>query len=122
MPVTEWHYSMDSIEAANKIPTGVISEQSHALGMKHGEPLIVAMDAAIQFASVYRCRYGCGISNDGVLGEHWLSWVKGIRGLLNGDGAVAMNLNRTTDSKDNGAVEEMFWKALSCAGYTEKDL
>lgn len=27
-----------------------------------------------------------------------------------------------TDSKDNGAVEGMFWDALAIAGFTEADL
>ncbi len=50
------------------------------------------------------------------------STAKGIRALLNGDGAIAMKKGITTDSKDNGAVEEMFWQAMNTAGFTEADL
>ena len=121
-PVCEWQYSMDAIGAANKIGAGTVSEQSHALGMRHGEPLIVAMDAALQYAASYSARFERRLVDDYVLGPAWLEWAKGVRALLNGDGAVAMNLGRSTDSKDNGAVEEMFWAAMALAGYTEKDL
>jgi len=61
------------------------------------------------------------INEDGFLGRPWLEAVKGVRALLNGDGAIAMKQGITTDSKDNGAVEAMFWNALSVAGFTEGD-
>lgn len=122
VPVCEWQYSADAIEAANEIPRGVVSEQSHALGMRNGEPLIVAMDALLQYAYTYKSRFGGPLASDYVLGPEWLAALRGVKGLLDGDGAEAMRLGRTTDSKDNGALEKMFWCALEAAGFTEKDL
>lgn len=119
---TEWTYSWEAIKAARNIPQGTVSEQSHAIGMRDGEPLLIALDAAHQYASTYAARFGSKLASDYVLGDHWLEWVKAIRGLLNGDGAIAMQLDRSTDSKDNSAMEELFWSAMDLAGFTEKDL
>lgn len=118
----EWAFTLDTVLAAEKIPADTVSEQSHKLGMMHGEPLIMAMDCAMQYANSYHSAYGGRLKDDGVLGEHWLDWVKGLHGLLNGDGAVAMQRGITTDSKCNGAMEEMYWKALAAAGFKEEDL
>lgn len=121
-PTVEWQYAFDTLKAAEKIPAGTVSEQSHQIGMRQGEPLIVMMDALFQYAAVYAARYDGKLAEDNVLGEYWLDAAKGIRGLLNGDGSVAMQLDRTTDSKDNGAIETMFWNALEMAGFKESDL
>lgn len=96
--------------------------QSHQRGVDGMEPLLLAMDGALRYAKAYRKRWGRPLREDGVLGEYWLDWVKGIRGLLNGDGAVAWENGWTTDSKDNGVVEGIFWDALNAAGFEEKDL
>ena len=37
-------------------------------------------------------------------------------------GAVAHERGITTDTKDNGCVESMFWAAMDIAGFTEEDL
>jgi len=121
-PVTEWQYSYPAIQAANKIPVGCVNEQSHALGMKLGEPLLVAMDALYQYASCYKSRYGGKLASDMVLGEYWLESLQGLRRLLNGDGAIAMQRGITTDSKDNSAMETLFWECMDVAGFTEADL
>ena len=122
VPVVEWHYSMATISAANKIGAGTVAERSHRIGMRQGEPLVLAMDAALQYASSYTAHFERRLADDYVLGPNWLEWVRGLRGLLNGDGAIAMVMDRRTDSKDNGAVEQVFWAAMELAGYTEKDL
>jgi hypothetical protein len=90
--------------------------------MSQGEPLIVMMDALIEYATAYRVRFDGPLADDGFLGEPWLAAAKGVRALLNGDGAIAMKQGITTDSKDNGTVEAMFWNAMSVAGFTEADL
>jgi len=97
-----------------------ISEQSHQIGMTNFEPLIVAMDVLIKYAKAHKAAYFSPLSEDYVLGDPWLEAVKGIRELLNGNGAVAMHMNRSQDSKDNGTIESMFWSALEIAGYTEE--
>lgn len=117
---TLYRFTAETIAHANRLPVKTISEHAHKWGMTEGEPLIVAMDAMIKYAEAYRIRYESSLSEDSALGDPWLESVKGIRALLNGDGAMALKQGVTTDSKDNGAVEGMFWDALRIAGYTEE--
>ncbi len=118
---TLYRYSAEAVVQANKIPSGTVAEKGHKDGMTEGEPLIIAMDCMIKYAEAYKVRFsGCQtLAEDYVLGDEWLSVVKGIRGLLNSDGANAL-FKGTLDTKDNGAVEGMFWDALAMAGYTEE--
>lgn len=91
-------------------------------GVNCGEPLLIAMDGLLRYAKAYEKRFERKLAEDYVLGPEWLASAKGIRGLLNGDGAVAMERGITTDSKSNGVIEETFWAALAVAGFEEKDL
>lgn len=116
---TLFRYSAETIAHANRIPVGVVNEHSHKMGMTEGEPLIVAMDCLLKYAEAYRLRFEAPLAEDQVLGEWWMDSIKSLRKLLNGDGAIAMRLNITIDSKDNSAVEGMFWDALNHAGFTE---
>ena len=119
---TQYRYAPETVAEANKLPVGTISEHAHKLGMEWGEPLIVSMDALLKYAQTYRRRFEGPLANDYVLGPLWLDAVKGLRGLLDGDGQAAMARDISTDSKDNGAVESMFWAAMQAAGFEEKDL
>lgn len=109
-------------QALGKIPHGTVAQASAFLGMRNGEPLIFAMDALLRYAKAYERRNEGKLSNDGVLGPCWLAAATGLRGLLNGDGAVAMEMGVSTDSKDNGVIEEIFWEAMAAAGFEEGDL
>ncbi len=116
-------YHAKTMDAANRLNTMApksISNYSHVEGLLLAEPLIVAMDALIKYADAYRKRFDSPLCEDSFLADPWLESAKGIRSLLNGDGANAMANDITTDSKDNGAVESMFWSALEIAGYTEE--
>lgn len=119
---TLYRYSAETIAQANKVPVGTISEQSHKLGMEHGEPLLVMMDSLIKYAEAYRERFETPLADDYVLGNDWLRAAAAVRGLLNGDGVVAWKRDRSTDSKDNGAIEGMFWDGLALAGFKEEDI
>ena len=112
----------ETIAEYDKLPIGTVSQQAHRLGINSNEPLIAAMDALLHYAKAYRKAFGGDLADDGVLGDFWLDAAKGVRGLLNGNGAVAMERNISTDSKDNGAVESMFWQAMAIAGFKEQDL
>lgn len=105
-----------------RIPRGTVAEQSMRLGRLNDEPLLLALDGLLRYAKAYRQRFESPLAEDGVLGPCWLDAAKGLRGLLNGDGAVAMERGVTTDSKDNGALEGIFWHALRAAGFGEADL
>jgi hypothetical protein len=113
---------IETVVALGQIPVGSQNYHAAQLGKEQGEPLLWAMDGLLRYAKAYRQRMGQPLAEDWVLGDHWLATVRGLRALLNGDGAVAMERDISTDSKDNGAIESMFWVALGIAGYSEKDL
>lgn len=117
-----YRYTAETVAHANKLKVGTINEQSHKLGMEQGEPLLVALDCMFKYAEAYKVRYERPLSEDGFLGDYWLESVKGLRKLLNGDGAIAWMKGRTTDSKDNGCLEGLFWDCLNMAGFKEEDL
>lgn len=114
--------SPELLHFAEQLEPGTIADQSHRLGIRHGEPLMVAMECLLRYAKAYREHQEQPLTDDGVLGPCWLNAVSGLRGLLNGDGAVAMERNITTDSKDNGVIESLFWAAMEEAGFEESDL
>ena len=123
--VVRYEYQPATLAAARHlrdIAPGTIAEQSHMLGMSHAEPLIIAMDALIRYATAAAARYGDKLATDYVLGPPWLSAARSIRALCDGDGGAALEQDITTDSKDNGTVEAMFWQAMEIAGFTEADL
>lgn len=109
-------------EAMAIIKPGTVADASNRLGIVEREPLLYCMDGLLRYAKAHANRYGSQLAQDYVLGDHWIAAAKGIRGLLNGDGAVALERNISTDSKDNRVIETVFWKALDIAGYTEADL
>lgn len=117
---TVYRYTSETVAHANKLTFNTVSEKAHKQGMLEGEPLLIAMDALHKYAEAYQLRFEQPLAEDGVLGDQWLESVKGIRALLNGDGALAMRRGITTDSKDNGCIESLFWDALRMAGYTEE--
>jgi len=109
-------------QAVKKLTPRTVSAESMAIGRINGEPLFYALDGMLRYAKAHAKRYESPLSEDYFLGPHWLQTVKGLRGLLNGDGAVAMEIGRSRDSKDNGVCEEIFWAAMAAAGFKEEDL
>lgn len=119
---TFYRFTPETIAHANKLPNGTVSEHAHKYGMENGEPLLVAMDGMLKYAQTYRRRFDQQLENDQVLGDAWLKVVTGLRELLNGDGQVAMEKDITTDTKDNGAIESLFWDAMNAAGFKEEHI
>lgn len=76
----EWRWTFTALEAAHKLTPGTIAEQSQMIAMRHGEPLMIAMDAMLQYANSYRTRFEAYLSEDQVLGPHWLEAIKGVAG------------------------------------------
>lgn len=99
-----------------KLTPGTVAEASMTLGVREHEPLLIAMDAMLRYAVAYEKAYESKLGTDGVLGDEWFSAVAGIRGLLNGQGAVAMERDISTDSKDNGVIESIYWLACAATG------
>lgn len=114
-----YRYTMETLEAASKLNEGTVDQHAHFMGMRQGEPLIVLLDCLLQYALVYKVRFEGNLADDGVLGEYWFDAIQGIHGLLNGDGVVAMQRNITTDSKSNGALEQVYWAAREAAGFKD---
>ena len=112
----------ETMAELGKVPRGTVSEQSMQRGEMLMEPLLIGMDGLLRYAKAYKARFESPLCDDGVLGPAWLKAAKGLRYLLNGDGAVAMERGYSTDSKDNGVIEAIFWHALAAAGYQESDL
>jgi len=117
-----YKYTAESVNHANKLPAGTVSHRAHKMGMEQCEPLIVMLDSLLKYAHSYQTRFDSKLSEDYVLGPLWLQSAVGVRGLLNGDGQIAMEKGITTDSKDNGALEALFWDCMNAAGFTEADL
>lgn len=120
--ISRYRYRNQTEIILTEVPAGTVSRQSHLIGISECEPLIITMDSMIRYAEAYEKRFEQSLVDEPVLCEAFIEVIKGIRGLLNGDGAVAMERNITTDSKDNGAVEAMFWEAVHAAGLKESDL
>lgn len=106
----------ETLAAIAKVPAGTIAAVSMNLGVHESEPLLTAMDAMIRYAKAYRKAYETPVGEDGVLGDYFAHAISGLRKLLNGNGAVAMERGYSTDSKDNGVIESMFWTACDIAG------
>lgn len=116
-------YQTETLNQYHKLTKGTVSQIAHKQGLNNHEPLIIAMDAMLRYAKAHTKAYPDGkLADDGALGECWLDAVSGIRGLLDGNGAVAMIHHIDTDTKDNGCVESMFWAAMDIAGFKEEDL
>lgn len=119
---TVWNYTPETVAATNKINPDVIEGASQRMGVNEGEPIIIMLDALLKYAKAYKALFEADLADDRALWDHWFDAIKGVRRLLNGDGAIAMQKGITTDSKSNGACEDVFWKALEAAGYKGKDL
>jgi hypothetical protein len=105
-----------------RVTPGTVAWQSQNVGIAGGEPLLVILDGLLRYAKAHRSRFDSPLAQDYVLGPLFLQSLTGIRGLLNGDGAVAHERGLSGDSKDNGVCEAIFWDAMDAAGYTEEDL
>lgn len=122
---TDYWYQDETSDQKTKldrVAPGTISQHEHRLGLRNNEPLIITMDAMIRYAKAHKKRFDQNLADDYVLGPYFLEAITGIRNLLCGGGAVANELELSSDSKDNGAVEAMFWTAMDIAGYTEEDI
>lgn len=78
----------------------------------YGHPLLVTLDGLLLAARQYRTKWERPIAEEPFAGQSWLDAAKGVRGLFDWDfGPV-----------DGGTLEEIFWRALEVAGFTEADL
>ena len=107
---------LETKQEIDKLTPGTIAVESMRVGRIYDEPLLICMDGLLRYAKAYRKAYGAGVGEDGFLGPCFINAIKGIRGLLDGQGAVAMEYDLSTDSKDNGVIESLFWLCCKEAG------
>lgn len=106
--------------ALTKLPSNSVSQAGAQLGVQHGEPVLVIADALLRYANAYAGHWGEPAANDANLRRHLLAMLKATKALLDYEGAVALELNVTTDSKDNGALWDILETAKTAAGITEE--
>jgi len=119
---TQYTFAIETRAELEKVPANTVNRAAQDIGLTYAEPLIVGLDCLLRYALCYEIRFEAKLAADYVLGPEFLVALKGFRGLLNGDGAVAMLMSTLRDSKDNGACEGIFWAAMNAAGFTEADL
>lgn len=119
---TRYLFTLETQAELEKVPANTVSRAAQDAGVTYAEPLIVGLDCLLRYAQCYQKRFEAKLATDYVLGPEFLAALKGFRGLLNGDGAVAMLMGLSRDSKDNGACEAIFWRAMEASGFTEKDI
>lgn len=117
-----YKYQHETTLIHNSIPENSVARQSNHLGMMQCEPIIVILDGLLRYARAYEKRYEAPISNELPLCENFIDALKGVRAMLSWYGAIALERNINTDSKDNGACEQLFWYAVKAAGLKESDL
>jgi len=117
-------YQEETIQAYRKLTEGTQAWHDHQQGLMWEEPCIVLIDSLLKYARAYRKRYGRALRDEAKLKEIWLKAAVNVRRLFEHRGAVATEWDITTrgDSKDNGCLEEVFWKAMEVAGLTEDDI
>lgn len=120
--ILSYRASPELQQESEKLPSNCVEGAEHRGGLNGGEPLTVIFDALLKYAQGYEIAHGGKLKDDYVLGPPWLDALKGARGLLDGNGALAMFANSSGDSKSNSVLEAMFWHALKAAGYEEGDL
>jgi hypothetical protein len=101
---------------------GTVAHQSLRLGLDHNEPVICSLFDAYRYAVSYDKRWGKKINEDYVASPPYLKWITGIRDLLCMPGAVANERDISTDSKDDGYCESLFWACMKAGGYSEEDI
>jgi hypothetical protein len=107
---------------------GSVAARDARVGWEAAEPLLVMMDSAIRLAKAYRARFDAPVGDDYMARPEISGILSGIRGMLNFDGGHKMELDardldaRLTDSKDNGTIEALFWKACEIAGIDGNDV
>lgn len=99
-----------------------VNLESHELGFKYAEPIIVIADALIRYAKAHNKKYEAKLADDYILGPGWLGCLRCVKTLLDGDGAVAMETGRSADTKDKGIVFQMLEEAVKISGFNWSDV
>lgn len=110
----------ETLAALAKLPENVVDAASMRLGIAGGEPILLALDGLLRYAKAYEKQFESKLAEDKILGAYWLDAIESIHGLLNGDGAVALEKGVTTDSKCNGVMEDIYWAAKCAAGFADE--
>jgi hypothetical protein len=114
--------TLAALEKLRATCPGTVALRDMERGFSMAEPLLVIADQCIRYAKAYRNEFDQTIGEDYICRPEFSSLLSGFRGLLNFDGAAKWEAchNATVrigaDTKDNGLIESLFWKACELAG------
>lgn len=95
---------------------GTVAADDMYHGVLHNEPLLVMADCLLRYAKAYAQRWEQPVSADGFLGEPFKEALFGVRALLNGNGAYAMESGRR-ESFDGGTLDHILCQAAEIGGF-----
>lgn len=123
LPRIHWQpETLAALEHLRAVAPKTLALQAAESGLTLGEPVLVMIDQAIRYAKAYRAEFDRPLGEDYMAAPELGGILAGIRGLLNFDGAALWEGNhnsgtrRTRDTKDNGMIETLYWKACEIAG------
>ena len=120
--MTTYTFQPETIVALSQVPPNTRASQDSGLGVKYLEPVLIGLDSMLRYAKAYEKQFDQKLSQDYMARDEFLGIITGYRALLNFDGAVAWELDKRGDSKDNSVCESIFWEALKAGGFSEADI
>lgn len=93
--------------------------QEHRKGVLHNEPIYIMADALIAYAKAYKKRFD---QLDDYVIQYFKPMCYCILQLCNIQGAYALRMGMTHDSKDNSVVCDLIEKACEIAGIDYQEL
>lgn len=115
-------YQHETTLVHNALPVDSVARRENHNGMMRNEPIIIMLDSLLRYARAYRKRFEHNVADETALKEYFVGALTGVRGMLSWQGAVANELGHSRDSKDNGAMDQLFFLVTKEAGLTEEDL
>ena len=114
--------TLAALEHLHTIAPGTVALRNAETGFRVGEPLLIIADQCIRYAKAYAGQFDQPISDDFMAAPEFSSLLSGFRALLNFDGAAKWEGEKSTDTKDNGMIESLYWTACEIAGIDGDDI
>jgi hypothetical protein len=116
--------TLAALEHLRATCSGKVALRDMEAGFRMGEPLLLIADQCIRYAKAYKAEFERNLGDDYAAAPEFGSILSGFRALLNLDGAAKWEAcansatcpRNLTDTKDNGVIESLYWKACEIAG------
>jgi hypothetical protein len=108
--------TLAALDKLNATCPGTVAARDMAAGFTAGEPYLIILDQAIRIAKAYHREFERPLGEDYMAEGEFRSIIAGVRAFLNFDGAAKWEAGKTHDTKDNGAIESLYWAACELAG------